>query len=421
MTDLYKIELKRIWEYLKKEDASFWLINIYLFFEYVRPQTIYPVIDVLPYAQIVLIFTFIALFTKEKSFAVKNIENRLILGYFFVIILSSIFALSPKVSFEKVPDFLAWVLIYFLIVNIVNTERRFLVFILAFLLYNFKMSQFAFRGWASIGFGYGKEGTGGGPGWFQNSGEFGIEMCIFFPLAVYFIIALKEYWPKWKTFLFLLFPFTALTGIISCSSRAVLIGGAAVLVWILLKSKHKVKGLICFVIIVFLFFQFIPEEQMARFDRTGTDRTSTARIERWKKGLEMTRMYPYLGVGFENWAIADKRFFGDGGAKCHNIFIECVSQLGYLGLSLFILMIFFVLINNFRTRSITNKMSKDNKFIYYMAHGLDAALIGYLLSGFFVTVLYYPYFWINMAMTSALNNIANTKRNNVMEQRHGNR
>ena len=29
-----------------------------------------------------------------------------------------------------------------------------------------------------------------------------------------------------------------------------------------------------------------------------------------------------------------------------------------------------------------------------------------MVSGFFVTVLYYPYFWINLAMTVALNTVA---------------
>jgi hypothetical protein len=37
-----------------------------------------------------------------------------------------------------------------------------------------------------------------------------------------------------------------------------------------------------------------------------------------------------------------------------------------------------------------------------MAHGLDGALIGFLVGGFFVTVLYYPLFCINLAMTMML-------------------
>jgi hypothetical protein len=37
-----------------------------------------------------------------------------------------------------------------------------------------------------------------------------------------------------------------------------------------------------------------------------------------------------------------------------------------------------------------------------MAYGLDGALVSYLVAGFFVTVLYYPFFWINLALTVAL-------------------
>jgi hypothetical protein len=37
-----------------------------------------------------------------------------------------------------------------------------------------------------------------------------------------------------------------------------------------------------------------------------------------------------------------------------------------------------------------------------MAHGFDAALVAYLVTGFFVTVLYYPFFWINLAFSVSL-------------------
>jgi hypothetical protein len=39
-----------------------------------------------------------------------------------------------------------------------------------------------------------------------------------------------------------------------------------------------------------------------------------------------------------------------------------------------------------------------------MAKAFDGALIGFLVGGYFVTVLYYPFFWINLAMTVALHN-----------------
>lgn len=405
-SDLRELKARDIWGYLKRQDLLFWLVNVYLFFEYVRPQTIYPVLDFLPYNQTVILFTLFLLITGNVEPFVRNGANRLLLLFFAVILFSSFFALSPARAFAKLPDFIAWMLIYFLITNIVNTERRFLVFMLAFLLYNFKMALFAFRGWAAIGFGFGKDGTGGGPGWFANSGEFGVEMCVFFPLALFFFLSLKGNWPRWKQAFFLSLPALALSGMVSSSSRAAILGGAVTLAWMLLKSKRRVLAAVTIGMTAFLLYALLPAEQLTRFDRAGEDKTSINRTVRWEKGLKMAEMYPALGVGYGNWSVADKEIFGGTGDFCHNIFIESVSELGYCGLAVFVLLIIYTLVNNHRTRKILRVRNMENGFLFSMAHGLDGALVGYLVSGFFVTVLYYPYFWINLAMVVALNNIA---------------
>jgi hypothetical protein len=84
-----------------------------------------------------------------------------------------------------------------------------------------------------------------------------------------------------------------------------------------------------------------------------------------------------------------------------------MSELGYSGLAVFICLILVTLTNNAKTRKLVMiNTTIENRFIYNMAHALDASLIGYLVSGFFVTVLYYPYFWINLSLTVALNNVA---------------
>jgi O-antigen ligase len=405
-SDLRAVKASGIWGYLKTQDILFWLVDIYLFLEYVRPQTLYPVLDVLPYTKIVILLTTFLLVIDKREPFVRNIENRLLLLFFVVIVLSSTFAMSPGLSFEMLPDFIAWMLIYFIIVNIVNTEKRFLVFMLAFLLYNFKMAQFAFRGWAGIGFSFGKDGTGGGPGWFQNSGEFGIEMCIFLPLAFYFFLSLKDHWPRWKQAFFFLLPVLALLGMVASSSRGAVLGGLAVLVWMLVKSKRRLVAAVAIGLVAFFIYAALPVEQVARFEQAGADSTSLNRTERWQRGINMAEMYPILGVGYRNWSVADQRLFNGTGVFSHNVFIECMSELGYSGLAVFVLMILFTLVNNHRTRKILRSRNRESGFLYAMAHGLDGALIGFLASGFFVTVLYYPYFWINLAMTVALNNIA---------------
>lgn len=418
MTSLNRISFVAIKGYLSKERASYWLILIYLFLEYVRPQTLYPVLDFLPWAQIVLIFVPVVFFLLEgQTYNVKNWANLLIILYFGVIVLSSIFAISFEQSFSKWIEFLIWVHVYFLIINIVNNESRFLVFILTFLLYNFKMSQHSFFGWAKHGFGYSSWGTGGGPGWFHNSGEFGIEMCVFFPISLYFIFGLKRHWQWWKKLFFYLMPFTALSGMVSCTSRGAVLGGAAILLWILMKSRHKFKALVIIIVVAVLFQIILPEQSRERFKVVGDDKTSQHRLDRWRKGIEITNEHPFLGIGYFNEDIVYKDFVNKGeivkgSYLCHNIFIQCMLELGYTGLFVFVLMILFTFINNHRTRKLARENLNDNLFLYNMAYGLDAALIGLLVSGFFVTVLYYPYFWINLAMTVALNNIARKKLSN---------
>jgi len=220
--------------------------NIYLFFEYVRPQTLYPDLDVLPFAKMTLILTIILFFLKGKLPSVENIENKLIILFLLVILTSSYNAMSSSIAFDKVPEFISWIIIYYLIINIVNTEERFFIFLLAFLLYSFKMSQFSFFNWVGHGFSFRKDGSGGGPGWFKNSGEFGIQMCIFLALSSSFFYSIKDHLPRWKNRAFLFLPFTALTGTISCSSRGALLGAASIMFVFFLKTTTTYRELSIF-------------------------------------------------------------------------------------------------------------------------------------------------------------------------------
>ena len=95
----------------------------------------------------------------------------------------------------------------------------------------------------------------------------------------------------------------------------------------------------------------------------------------------------------------------------HNIFIKVGAELGYTGLICFLLMIVFVFIINSRTRKVAKKL--ENRFFQYLSYGLDAGLVGYLVAGLFVTVVYYPFFWVQMAMTVALHSISINEFNSI--------
>jgi len=416
---LYKVQIKSIWEYLRHAPSAFWMICFYLFVEYFRPQSIYTAIDIIPYGQLAIILSIMFYVFDRERIWVINIENKLIVFFALVIIISGLLAFSPAKSADEWVHFTQWFLVYFLIINIVNTEEKYFIFYLSFLLYSFKMSQHGFISWANKGFGWDSWGVVGGPGWFHNSGEFGIQLCMFLPLSIYFIMALYKYWGKIKLAFFMLFPFTAMTSIIATSSRGALVGAMATLLWMVIKSENRIKGLIVVSLIGLAAFSFIPEESKQRFEASGEDKTSVTRLIRWQDGIEILNDNPWFGIGYRNWGVYYANHYDrDNYGLPHNIFIDVSAELGYTGLIIFILMIIFTFINNYRTR----KLAKDNNndFIFYTAHGLDAALIGLLVSGSFVSVLYYPFFWINMAMTVSLNYIAKNnktiKRNEEMSE-----
>jgi len=400
---LYALHPKALWAYVKTQPASFWLICFYLFLEYVRPQSIYDSLVGPPYALICVILTVVTfLFFEGGRIRPRTAADAALGVYTLILLASSVFAWKPGASYDKLDEYFAWVLIYLLISSIVNTERRFLVFLVTFFLYSFKMSQHGTRSWAEDGFIFRDWGTTGAPGWFQNSGEFGVQMCVFLPMVVFFITALAPHWNKLTKALFWAMAVTAVTGIVASSSRGAVLGLAAVALWMLLKSRYRARALVGTVLLTVFVLKILPPEQKARFDSMGEDQTSTSRKEYWQHGRQIMREHPVLGIGYANWQDYHEATYGLR-ALPHNIFIEAGAELGYTGLAGFVGMIGATLWVNRRTRKIAKSIpGGGNRFLHDTAHGLDGAMVGFLASGFFVTVLYYPFFWINLALTVSL-------------------
>lgn len=411
MEGLYAIQIRKIISTIREEGWAFIFICAYLFFEYVRPQSIYPFIDVIPWVPVFLLSSFGALFLSGELRLQPNILNKLIVCYALVVLFSSTFSQYPDTSFSKWRVFFDWFLIYFLIVLIVNNEKRFFIFLLSFLIYSFKMSQHGFLSWAKRGFSFTGWGVTGAPGWFHNSGEVGIQMCIYVPLAIAFIFGIYRFLSKGKLIFFLLMPFTGIGTAVASSSRGALVGLAVAGMRPLFnRPRIFLISSLALSVVTAITIMAIPDEFKKRFDEVGTDRTSLHRIERWEHGVDSMQKYPLLGVGFGTWTTYYPQNYlmeDTGTLLVHNIFVQCGSELGYSGLSIFILMILACFANTRKVRGLSR--GHNDQFLAMIAYGLDAALLGFLGSGFFVTVLYYPYFWIHCALTSCLHTVAEKK------------
>lgn len=417
--DYYAINIRSMWQGLKQESAAFWWLCIYVFFEYVRPQKIYPVIDVLPWAQIAILLAIVTAFSDSSVRLPKNRINILYIVFYCIVALSIVSAFRVPISLEAINTVINWIIIYFLIISIVNSEKRFLIFILLFLLVSFKMSQHGFRSFAMRGFSFTGWGVSGAPGWFQNSGEFGIQMVIFTPLSIAFIYALKSYWGNLKKYFFYLLPITGVFSIIATSSRGAMLGIVVVAIWFVVKFRVGTKILFGVLLAGVVVYAVMPAEFKAEFDSMGDDSTSVHRLELWEFGLEVARDHPVLGIGYNNW-LEYCWFENPGGigstGRCHeahNTFVEAVSELGYIGLLVFLVLI--VSMFKMNAKSCVLAKQANNNFLLLTAYALNGGAIGLVVSSFFISVLFYPFYWFHIAMSVALHEIVKRQANEVLQ------
>ncbi|HEU5153256.1 MAG TPA: O-antigen ligase family protein [Gemmatimonadales bacterium] len=406
---LYSLHPKVLWRFFAKQQASFWLVCLYTFFEYVRPQQIYTALLVVPWSKLLLFLTPVVFLVEGNGFRARSVLNVLMVAFSMVLLASSVLAVSPADSFDNMQLYINWVMVYIFVANVANTEARFLVFTGLFLLWSTKMSQHGVRSWLENGFRFSSWGATGAPGWFANSGEFGIQMCIFFPLSMYWFVGLRKHWKKWQRMLFLALPASAVASIVATSSRGALVGLGLVGLWMVMRSRYKVRALVGIVALAAIVWTVTPAEQKARFDTAGEDDTSVSRIAYWKHGIDLTIQNPFLGIGYFNWESYHKnRSRLDRTFLPHNIFIQASAEMGALGLIALLLLMGGTLVVNWRTRKLMKPLGDRGHFLHSMSLGLDGALVGYIGSGFFITVLFYPYLWFNLAMTAALFRAAQT-------------
>ncbi|WP_434049289.1 O-antigen ligase family protein [Marinobacter salarius] len=244
----------------------------------------------------------------------------------------------------------------------------------------------------------------GPKGFFQNSGELAIQMLVFWPIAWAFTHALKPYISRKLYLVLLLMPVTAIMVILGASSRGAQLALVCQLLVMNYRFVFRPRVLVSILISMVLIWNFLPEEQIQRFETMGEDGTSRQRLLYWENGIEMIQDNPVLGVGYFNFASYFEKYYpGDvllGRAELpHNIFIQIGTDTGLLGLSVFLglLLVAYRLGKRFRT----NLCAREDGVIGRCA---NISLLGFIVSGQFVTVAYYPFLWIHLALIVSLSN-----------------
>lgn len=395
---------KALWAAFWSQHFVFIAISVYLVFEYIKPEQNYPIFGILPFLRLSLMAAIVGLFVDKQSKLVSSPLNWLLLLFLAECIVSSVLAYNSARSFAKFDIVATWVVVYFLITSIVNTERRLFLFLLVYFMANFKMSQFGFFSWVNRGFGFASWGVTGA-GWFRNSGELGLQMSMFFAYTVCFIFFLKQYWVGWKKWLMYFLPLTALSCVIASSSRGAMVGIVAVLFYLSFFSRRKVRAWLVTCLVLLLGYFMMPPEFLERFQNAGTDATSLSRIAYWEKARIMLSENPWFGVGYYNWGPYFTDHYFDPTLywrveEAHNTYLQMGAELGYLGLGIFCSMVLVSFYINFKSAAICKE--KGFEFLHCFAVGMNAAGVGLIVGSVFLTAFFMPNYWIHFALTVCL-------------------
>lgn len=404
--DFYAFRIMNMWVYFISQHFSFWMICGYLFFEFVKPQALYPQIDFLPWAQLLLIGAMVGAFVDPTVKWVSSAANIYITLFFITILISIATAFYPEVSHKNFMLFFGWFVIYFLVINIVNTPERFYLFIFIYLVAAGKIALGTSFAWASRGFSFAGWGLMGPTGYFQNSGELAVLMVMLFPLAFYVYQYFKDKVKLWERALLFAFWLCPVLTVVGASSRGSQVALLIVMAIMFRKSVFKIKPLIGVIILITSLVTLLPDEQKERFSDAGEDKTSQQRLLYWENGWEMMKNYPLTGVGFFNFIPYYQDYYPEDmlyptAQLPHNIFIQVGTDAGFIALFFFILLILYCLYMPIKIHGARYASVWDKSF----AAGLGYGVFGFLIAGQFVTISYYPFIWVHLAFIVAHRNI----------------
>jgi O-antigen ligase len=148
--------------------------------------------------------------------------------------------------------------------------------------------------------------------------------------------------------------------------------------------KNRLLIVIVTVLLVAVFLVISPKDYRARLRTTGDD-SATSRTNELKRSIYLAVRHPIFGVGMGNYVV-----YSDTEHATHNAYTQVASELG---LTAGVVYVLFLVAAFKRIRGVPHpKTVKDkNKTIYYLAIGLRACLVGYMVTSFFASVAYLWY------------------------------
>lgn len=410
-----------------KTDIVFILLCLLWFVEGLKPGWIIPglsPIRPLPTAiQYLLLGAWI--FSRRKN--LDNIQTKLFIAFVILMFVSTLFARNAYYASEITIRFPLLLITYLATINFADNFVKIKRIILIFL--------FSSTVIAILGIRYGG-GVPHSPS-FADQNDYSLLLNVLAPIAFFLAMGSSSIITK---LVYYALVGIFLTGVVVSNSRGGFVGLAAIFLYCCFKSPKKAYFFtICSLIIIGMIF-FAPKsywDEMSTISQGTEEATAASRMYYWKVAIREFKDHPIIGVGPNNFGIwfpdyvedddSYSRYANNPGASwgrvAHSIYFTVLAEFGAIGVLLFTWLLYSF---EKECTKIKNLWKQKNSFTastreihqsYFLSLGINGALIGYLASGAFISVLYYNWLYFLLTFLVGLSNAIHKNVN--IEAEHG--
>jgi putative inorganic carbon (hco3(-)) transporter len=339
-------------------------------------------------------------------------SRRLLVFFLFGVhcIVSMLMSAYLSDAWPFMQEFLKVLIISYLITTMVDDLWKFRLTLLV-MAFSLGLEQ-AKQGWGNILLTPGMPNGNGSPFLGDNNGV-AIGMLMLLPI---FVALLQTSGKLWERHIHRVFAIGVAVRAIVTYSRGGFLSAAALAGYYLVLSPRRVRSAIGIAVICAVVVSIMPNEFWDRMNSINAseeerDESTQGRLHTWAVGLQMGQDNPIFGVGFHSYQYAYDRYdflagaYGTGRAA-HSTWIGVLGDLGFVGLALWIAMLFQSLYLSFRLRRTPKSVQRGAEIRIY-ATALQASILSFAFGSTFLHMQYNEMVWHFLALTIALEGIAN--------------
>ena len=398
----------------QESKVGFYLVLAYLVFEFGRPEELTGVRGIPFGSGFSVLILLNVLMSGKLDFS--RLQTKLWLPLFAVMAIHVPIAVNNYWALMTFKDMFLLYCVYLGIVTFVDSLEKMMTVMKLWI---------GIHGFLAV-MGIAKGGVGIGS-WMGDENDFCMVMNMVVPFGYFLLFSATGVAQKMK---YLGFLGTFILAAMASLSRGGFMGLAAVGAYCWYRSPKKVNALIVLAVVVVFMVLLAPptywdEIASSTSDETmGRQGTGGARLYTWGIGMDMFYANPIIGIGQSNfpWTFDiyeagqtfNERSFG--GRQAHSAWVTLISELGLVG----VVIIGAMLLQCYKDLRLVRKRfapaesrQKYGQIVQagedmraYLARAMEGSLIGFIVSGIFISILWYPSLWIMMGLVVALRNIS---------------